>query len=79
MAELTGNAIWRPQQAGSRGFLSAPPFQDPRGSPGVQKRIPLGLKFVKIYEVVDLKFLLPLGWNLNEGRNIRFFKNSTKP
>lgn len=60
MAELAGNAIWRLQQAGSRGFLSAPPFQDLRGFPGVQKKIPLGLNFVKIYEVMNLKFLLPL-------------------
>lgn len=29
MAELTGNAICRLEQAGSRGFLSAGPFQDP--------------------------------------------------
>lgn len=64
MAELTGNAICRLQQAGSRGFLSALPFQDPRGYSGVQKKIPLGLNFVKIYEEMDLKFLLLLGWTL---------------
>lgn len=58
MGELTGNAICRLQQAGSKGFLSALPFQDPKGSSSVQKKIPLGLNFVKIYEEMDLKFLL---------------------